>query len=113
MTKQRIAAIISALVVICAVLFFAWKWMQPGIPSKKSIAVVLPSDRNPFWIEVRRGAEKAASELNEGFQVSIAASNDQDATSQKTILDNYYTRKQADALVLGPADDHAMVENVR
>lgn len=100
-----------ALLIVCAVLVVNY-WLGAARKAKPNIVVVLPSDRNPFWIEVRRGAEKAASELSGSASVQIAASNDQDATSQNSILDTFFSRKQVSALVLGPADDHATVPKV-
>ncbi|MGP1345504.1 MAG: sugar ABC transporter substrate-binding protein [Phycisphaerales bacterium] len=78
----------------------------------KTIVVVLPSDRNSFWIDVRSGAEEAAAALGAKYTVTITASSDQDATSQNAILDTIYTRQRADALVFGPANNHSTVPRI-
>lgn len=69
------------------------------------IVVILPSDRNPFWIEVARGAEQARSEIGDNYTVRISASRDQDAQNQVQLLNGYLVRNEVDALVLGPASD--------
>lgn len=70
------------------------------------IAVVLPSSTNPFWIDVRRGIEKAKSEII--FPIQIQASPDQDATGQVDLLKGFLDKKVS-ALVLGPASDFETV----
>lgn len=102
----------GVLVLLLVVSGLGLKYFLTSPPTKKTIVVVLPSDRNPFWIEVRQGAEKAALGLADNYIVTIATSSDQDATSQNTILDNLYSRRQADALILGPANDHVTVPKV-
>lgn len=80
--------------------------------NKPKIVVVLPSERNPFWIEVRKGAEKAARALEGKAEVQITASNDQSATGQNEIFDNLLARNQVSAIVVGPADDTAIVPKI-
>lgn len=107
MKKSQLAILASAIVLLgIGIVIYRSFWSSPAVPK---IVVVLPSDRNPFWLEVRRGAEAAAKELGDAVAVSVTASNDQDATSQNAILENLYARHAADALVFGPANDHTTV----
>ena len=110
MTKKHIGLII--VLITLGIGIFAYQSLRPAADETPRIVVVLPSDRNPFWIDVRRGAEQAAEELGSTAVITITASNDQDATSQNSILDNYFSRRKTDALVIGPANDHVIVPKV-
>jgi ribose transport system substrate-binding protein len=74
--------------------------------------VILPSPSNPFWIEVRRGVDHAATILGEKYSVEAQSSLDMDATSQVGLLNSYLSRSAVDALVLGPASDRETVATV-
>jgi ribose transport system substrate-binding protein len=83
------------------------RWAASG--SEPRIAVVLASSDNPFWIDVRRGAEDAAAELSGKYKVSIAAAPGVNAQAQVDFIRNFYDRKEVDALVLGPASNSAPI----
>ena len=76
------------------------------------IAVVLPSDRNPFWVAVRSGAEAAAAEAGDRYRVVIRASQDQDPNSQNDIMGRFLMTSDVAALVLGPASGKHVVGTV-
>ncbi len=109
--KNKPLTFLAAIVGLVALSVLAYRSFM-NAPELPKVVVVLPSDRNPFWLEVRRGAEAAAKDLHDEVQVSVTASNDQDATSQNAILDNLHARHEADALVFGPANDHTSVPKV-
>jgi ABC-type sugar transport system substrate-binding protein len=74
---------------------------------RKEIVVFLPSASNPFWIEVRAGAEEAASEHSDKYSVLTMASGDLDASSQVEQLENVLRRHIANAIVIGVANNRA------
>lgn len=110
MSGKQLATIVAVAIVVGIGLLLSRPAERGEGPPR--IAVVLPSDRNPFWIDVRRGAEEAAGVLGDEVDVLVTASNDQDATSQNTILENLFARQQVDALVFGPANDHTTVPKI-
>lgn len=70
---------------------------------------MLPSSDNPFWIEVRRGAEDAQRDLAKKYTVSIAAAPGMNAQTQVDFIRNFYDRDKVDAIVLGPASGSAPI----
>lgn len=83
---------------------FAWTGQASQI---RQIVVFLPSASNPFWIEVRHGIEEKAKQLGSGYNISIMASGDLDATSQLEQLKSILDRKAVDAIVIGVANNRA------
>jgi ABC-type sugar transport system substrate-binding protein len=74
--------------------------------------VVLPSAVNPYWLEVKAGAEDATSQLRGRYDVRIEASQSMDAASQTALLNGFLSRGDVNALVLGPASDTDTVPTV-
>jgi len=100
--RAALTAIASLVVIILASV--AWlTHSKSDVPRR--IVVILPSSSNPFWVDVKRGAERAAASIQPRYTVQIVASQDQDANSQVELLNGFLTRRSADALVLGPASD--------
>lgn len=77
-----------------------WWWAQP----KPTIVVILPSDTNPYWIEVARGAKDAAEKFT-AYNVSIQSSPNMDSAGQTSLLKSYLFQGRVKALVFGPAND--------
>lgn len=92
------------LLVLLIVVGVAWVRRRHGQTIPR-IAVVLPSAVNPYWLEVRAGAEEAGAELGHQYEVKIEASQSMDAASQTGLLNSFLSRGDVDALVLGPASD--------
>lgn len=112
--NSRAAAKWSAIAMVIAILgSLAYKFYpgDDGDTEKGVIAVVLPSATNQFWIDVQRGAQKAEI-ATEGYDVEIRSSLDQDASSQVSILNNFLSRQNLVALVLGPASDTEVVPTI-
>jgi ribose transport system substrate-binding protein len=80
-------------------------WSDPT----PNLRVVLPSDRNQFWLDVARGADQAAKDLVGKASIRVAASRDQDAQNQTQLLRSFLARGDVSALVLGPASDSETV----
>jgi len=97
--------------VLAAIVAFSWiRRSREKQPPR--IVVILPSAINPYWIEVRRGAEEEANELGARAQVHIESSQSMDAADQTALLNSFLSRQLADALVLGPASDTDTVPTV-
>jgi len=95
---------ISALVVIVAAIGLVF---FPSAAEKSEIAVFLPSAQNPFWIEVRRGAEENAAAKGGEVKLTIHASGDLDAATQVEQLKSVLSRGTAQAIVLGVANNRS------
>lgn len=108
-SHKSLSILLLAVLVIVIVAIFWFK--RPSGPAN-DIVVILPSSSNPFWIEVRKGAEQAATELGSKYSVRIQASLDQDANSQVDLLNGFLSRNSVNALVLGPANDTETVPTV-
>jgi ABC-type sugar transport system substrate-binding protein len=106
----RLLKILIPILVVVTLAIITWVWRRPQPQTK--IVVILPSATNPFWIDVRKGAEEAAAELGEAYSVRVQASLDQDANSQVDLLNAFLSRKDVDVLVLGPASDTETVPTV-
>jgi len=95
--------IVAPLLVLLVVVSFSWfHTRRTELPR---IVVVLPSAVNPYWLEVRAGAEEAAASLSSQYDVRVEASQSMDAASQTSLLNGFLTRGNVAALVLGPASD--------
>ncbi len=111
MARYRIPLkVILPLLLLVAIVVLSW--LHGRHPALPRIAVVLPSAVNPYWLEVRTGAEDAASQLRGQYDVRIEASQSMDAASQTSLLNGFLTRGNVDALVLGPASDTDTVPTV-
>jgi ribose transport system substrate-binding protein len=104
---KAIVGLVLAIVVVAVGYVAVQRWTTAG--GERRIAVVLASSDNPFWIDVRRGAEDAAAELAGKYKVSIAAAPGTNAQAQVDFIRNFYDRKEVDALVLGPASSSAPI----
>lgn len=75
--------------------------------------VLLPSASNPFWQEVRRGAESAGAEVRGTTEVTVrAGANDTDASRQVEVMRQLIDAGQVRALVIGPASASEIVPTV-
>ncbi len=108
-SKNKWLLLIVALVIIAAVVVVLRR-STPG--ADRTIIVILPSSTNPYWLDVRKGAEQAANELRDRYDVQVQASLDQNAASQIDLLNSFFSRNAAKALVLGPANDSETVPTV-
>jgi ribose transport system substrate-binding protein len=105
---RKLAALLGIVALSSLAIFLIQqKWSK--VTAAPKIAVVLPSSDNPFWIEVRRGAEDAQKELAEKYSVLIAAAPGMNAQTQVDFIRNFYDRDKVAALVLGPASGSAPI----
>lgn len=82
-------------------------------PAKKvRIALVMKTLTNPFFIQMEKGARKAASELNLELIVKTAA-EETSFEQQVTIVDDLIQNKLVDALVVAPADAYHLIPSVK
>jgi ribose transport system substrate-binding protein len=82
-------------------------------PVKKvRVALVMKTLTNPFFIEMERGARKAASELNLELIVKTAA-EETSFEQQVAIVNDLIQGKLVDALVLAPADAYSLIPSVK
>ena len=102
---RRSVLAILALVAVAVVAVGAYIWVARS--ETKDIVVFLPSAENPFWIEVRRGVEEAAADLDENYAVTTMASGDLDAASQVQQLKSVLDRGAVDTIVIGVANNRA------
>ncbi len=91
--------------------------VQTPVPIESSakkvrIALVMKTLTNPFFIEMEKGARKAASELNLELIVKTAA-QETSFEQQVAIVDDLIQNKLVDALVLAPADAYHLIPSVR
>jgi len=112
MSSRARKVLLFGLPIVILVGLAAFFWLRRQPPKATNIVVILPSSTNPFWVDVRKGSEQAATELGEGYTVSIQASLDEDANSQVSLLNSFLSRGAVDALVLGPASDIDTVPTV-
>jgi ribose transport system substrate-binding protein len=86
----------------------------PGEPPVKRvrIALVMKTLTNPFFIEMERGARKAASELNLELIVKTAA-EETSFEQQVAIVDDLIQGRLVDALVLAPADAYSLIPSIK
>lgn len=104
MTRREILIAAIVVVAIAVLSYFVGRNQNVDIKSnKKSIVVILPSSTNPYWIDVRRGAEEARAEVPDfNIEVKVTA-GDQDAKAQTFMLNDLAARTDVAAVVLGPA----------
>lgn len=103
-----IVAIASVAVLIAAIIGFTV--VRSGRPD---ILAVLPTADNPFWVEMRLGAEEAASQLGNKATVTVrTGTGDADARTQIQILNDFLRGGHVAALVLGPASSTEVVAAV-
>ena len=111
MTKrsQLIAILAGAAVVVAAAIIAAIAFR----PDRDQILVVLPTADNPFWAEMKAGAEEAAASLKSKASVVIrTGAADSDAKTQIQVLRDYLRSSKVSALVLGPASSTEVVPEV-
>jgi ABC-type sugar transport system substrate-binding protein len=77
-----------------------------------AIYVLLPSTSNPFWQEVRRGAEEASAELPSTPVFVRAGAFDTDASQQVQVMRQILDSERVAALVIGPASATEIVPTV-
>lgn len=96
---------------------------DPAQPEKKAalaeapvkkvrIALVMKTLTNPFFIEMEKGARKAASELNLDLIVKTAA-QETSFEQQVAIVEDLIQNKLVDAIVVAPADAYHMITPVK
>jgi ribose transport system substrate-binding protein len=96
--------------VLAAVLLLLVLGCQPDRGGEGAIYVLLPSTSNPFWQEVRRGAEEAGTE---SVPVIIrAGAFDTDASQQVQVMRQILDSERVAALVVGPASATEIVPTV-
>lgn len=82
-------------------------------PAKKvRIALVMKTLTNPFFIEMEKGARKAAAELNMELIVKTAA-QETSFEQQVAIVDDLVRNKLVDALVVAPADAYHLIPSLK
>jgi ribose transport system substrate-binding protein len=101
---QTLWIIVIPVTIVLAILAVSW-YYRTARHTLPRIVVVLPSAVNPYWLDVRAGAEEAASELRSEYTVQIEASQSMDAANQTALLNAFISRGDVKALVLGPASD--------
>jgi ribose transport system substrate-binding protein len=80
-------------------------------PAKLTIAVIPKGTTHSFWKSVHAGAAKAATEL--GLEIVWQGpTKEDDRNMQIQVVQNFISRK-ADAIVLAPLDDRALVTPVK
>lgn len=106
----RRAALTGAGVVAVAAVLAAVSFLQPGgSPSALRIGMSLSTLNNPFFVEMRAGAEAEAEKAG----VDLAVTDAQDDASQQAdhLLD--FTGTGVDAIVVNPVDSEAAATQVR
>ncbi|MDD2919171.1 substrate-binding domain-containing protein [Rhodoferax sp.] len=85
----------------------------PSAPPVKKVrvALVMKTLTNPFFIEMEKGARKAAAELNLDLIVKTAA-EETSFEQQVAIVDDLVQKKLIDALVVAPADAYHLIPSV-
>jgi ribose transport system substrate-binding protein len=82
-------------------------------PKRSTIYVLLPTSGNPFWQEVRRGAEAAKNSTGGGVQALVrAGATDTDASHQVAVMRQILASGGVGALVVGPASATEIVPTV-
>lgn len=106
MSKLKVGIAIVSFFLVTASVYFIGRgeiFSYSKSAGKKAIVVVLPSSSNPYWVDVRRGAEGAQVEVPD-FRVEVkATTGDQDAKAQAFMLSDLAARADVAAVVLGPA----------
>lgn len=100
----RIFTILLLLVSALAVAFWLFRGADTAPDEEKTIHVFLPSSENPFWIDVRSGAEAAGRE-NDSYQVRIQTSGEFDGAQQVEQLRSVLSRGNTDGIVIGLANN--------
>ena len=103
MQKRILYLVFGALVAVAVYFMLA----SPVETKKEQLYVFLPSADNPFWIEVRNGAETAAKDYSKQFDVRILTAGDMDAANQVEQLQSALERGKVTAIVLGVANNRA------
>lgn len=85
--------------------------IEPPV-KKVRIALVMKTLTNPFFIEMEKGARKAASELNLELIVKTAA-QETSFEQQVAIVDDLVQNKLVDALVVAPADAYHLIPSLK
>jgi ribose transport system substrate-binding protein len=85
--------------------------IEPPVKTVR-IALVMKTLTNPFFIEMEKGARRAASELNLELIVKTAA-QETSFEQQVAIVDDLVQNKLVDALVVAPADNYSLILSVK
>jgi ribose transport system substrate-binding protein len=104
------AALTISVAVLVVLALTVWWWIVRS-PKPRQVAVVLPMADNPFWREVRRGAEEAQIDLGPKYHVAIDDTSALNAGTQIEVMDRFLSQNVS-ALVLGPASDTETVPMV-
>lgn len=109
--SRKAAWAVGILILVLAAVGIGWSiW---GNERPTTVLVVLPTIDNPFWRDVRRGVDQAAAGFGDGVEVSVRTGiADTDAEAQINHLRTFLNDGGVRALVLGPADSRALVNQV-
>lgn len=102
---RRIVKII--LIGILLVFIFGCQRKGKDAEAKPTIAIVMKTLNNPFFIEMQRGAEKAAEKLNVNLIVQ-AAEREVDVEKQMQIIENLI-QMEVDAICITPSGSREII----
>lgn len=78
-----------------------------NINAKKEILLVMKSLTNPFYVEMEKGARKAADEL--GFTLYVRSGTNETSLEQQASFIEEYMQKGIHAVVIAPADSVGII----
>ncbi len=80
----------------------------------KRILVVLKTLDNPYYVDMKLGAERAAAELGPGVKAIIKAGNaEDDVQGQTALIYGHLDANSVDAISIAPASSTAMIPVIR
>lgn len=80
---------------------------QVEAPKPKTIALVMKTLTNPFFIEMEQGARKAESEL--GVNLIVKTGAQETSIEQQIAIVDEMIQKKVDAIVIAPGDSVALI----
>jgi ribose transport system substrate-binding protein len=110
--RKAVMYLLVAAAVLAGTIAWAVDEKKPEkAPAKLTIAVVPKGTTHSFWKSIHAGAVKAATELGVEI-VWQGPTKEDDRNMQIQVVQNFISRK-ADAIVLAPLDDRALVMPVK
>lgn len=80
---------------------------QPGTSSSKNIALVMKTLTNPFFIEMEKGARKAAKEL--GINLTVKTGAQETSITQQIAIIEDLIHDKVDGIVIAPASSTELI----
>jgi ribose transport system substrate-binding protein len=81
------------------------------VPSSYTVALVMKTLTNPFFVEMEKGARKAESEL--GIQLIVKTAAQETSIQQQIEIVDGLVKAKVDAIVIAPGDSNELIPSLK